>query len=198
MMTRRLRVWFAARHVAGSSALLLSALLHPCVQADDAVALRDGVGPAVESRAAAEDGARRPDTSEESSEARVRVKIVPRLSPEILTPREPAFPPAAYVVHLDEQGRVVPPPPGTRAGVRRRPAPQFVYTFVGTSPGGGIGADVSHITTYSYATVGPDGTLRSGCMQGSLEEVQAKIGALVGANESQPGEAIVKRETAQD
>ncbi len=197
-MTRRAGVWFAARHVAGSSVLFLSVLLQPCVQADDAVALRDGVGPAAESRVAEKDGARRPGTSEESSEPRVRVKIVPRLSPEILTPREPAFPPAAYVVHLDEQGRVVPPPPGTRARVRRTPAPQFIYTFMGTSPGGGIGADASHITIFSYATVGPDGTIRSGCMQGSLEEVRAKIGALVGANESHKGEAIVKRETAQD
>ncbi len=197
-MTRRAGVWFAARHVAGLTALFLSVLLQPCVQADDAVAVRDGDGLAAESRAAEKDGARRPGASENSSEPRVRVTIFPRLLPKALTPKESAFPRAGYVVHLDEQGRVVPPAPGARARVRPTPAPQFVYTFVGTSPGGGIGADASHMMTFSYATVGPDGTLRSGCMQGSLEEVQAKIDALLGADESKTDEASVTRETAQD
>lgn len=197
-MTRRVGLGFAARCVAGSSALLLSVLLQPRVQADDAVALRDADGRAVESRAAEEDGARRPGAPGEAPEPRVRVKIFQRLLPKALTPRESAFPRAGYVVHLDDQGRVTPPPPGGAARAPRSPAPQFVYTFVGTSAGGGIGSVVSHITSYSYTAVGPDGTLRPGCIQGSLEEVQAKIGVLAGEDESREDEATVKRETAQE
>lgn len=197
MKNRKAKAAYATGLIAGLSVLLLSATPHLSAQSVDDGGASASAFP-VEARPTDQVVAQGRSAPEKSLEPRVRVKIVPRLSPEVLTPRESAFPPAAYVVHLDEQGRVAPPPPGARARVRRTPAPQFVFIFVGTSPGGGIGADASHITTYSYATVGPDGTLRSGCVQGSLEEVQAKMSAVVDADESQTGEAIVKRETAQD
>lgn len=181
--------------IVGLSALLL--IITPHLSAQSVEGEGAQASP-VEARATDQDLARKPSAPEESPEPWVRVEIFPRLLPKAWTPREAVFPRAAYVVHLDEQGRVVPPPPGGAARAPRSPAPQFVFTFVGTSAGGGIGSVVSHITSYSYAAVGPDGRLRSGCMQGSLEEVQAKVGVLAGEDESREDEATVKRETAQE
>ena len=107
--------------------------------------------------------------------ARVRVETRTRVLPEALDPLKRPASRAGLRVYLDSEGRVVPAPPGSMPPARRVPQPQFVDLFVGTSSGGGIGADASHMTSYSYVTVGPDGTFEEGCLQGTLEDVREKV-----------------------
>ncbi len=178
-------------------AVLLAALLQTSVWTDeDAPAVQAGSGavtrPVVEGELPA------PSVPEKASEPVVRVKVFPGLLPRSLMPPDASFRRAGYIVYLDDQGRPAPPPPGGAARVPRAPAPQFVYTFVGTSAGGGIGSDVSHRRSYLYAAVGPDGALRSGCVQGTLEEAQAKAGALACEDDLQAGEGSVKHDVARD
>lgn len=97
-------------------------------------------------------------------------RLVPReLSPDLGTP-----PPAGVrsIAYLNEDGELVAPPPGSFVPGRLAPLPQPVTTFMGTSPGGGIGIDISHITSYSFATIGADGTLQIDCVTGPLDEAQ--------------------------
>lgn len=179
--------------------VLLAALLQPSVWTD-ADAPAAGADPGAVTRPGAELELPAPSAPEKTSEPVVRVKVFPRLLPRSLTPPEARFPRAKYIVYLDDQGRVTPPPPGAAARVARAPMPgaQFVYTFVGRSAGGGIGSDVSHLRSYSYAAVGPDGVLRTGCVQGSLEEAQAKAGALAGEDGPHVGKDGVRHDVARD
>lgn len=195
MMHERLRratVWLVRCGV-----VLLAALLQQSVWTD-AGAPAAGADPGAVTRPGAEPELPAPSVPEKATEPVVRVKVFPRLLPRSLTLPEARFPRAQYIVHLDDQGRVTPPPPGAAARAPRAPAPRFAYTFVGRSAGGGIGSDVSHLRSYSYAAVGPDGVLRTGCVQGSLEEARAKAGALAGEDGPHAGEGSVKHDVGRD
>ncbi len=179
--------------------VLLAALLQPSVWTDADAPLA-GAGPGAVTRPGAEPELPAPSVPGKASEPVVRVKVFSRLLPRSLTPPDTSFPRAGQIVHLDDQGRVTPPPPGAAARVPRAPMPgaRFAYTFVGRSAGGGIGSDVSHLRAYSYAAVGPDGVLRAGCVQGSLEEAQAKARALAGEDGERAGEGGVEHDVARD
>lgn len=197
MMIGTSNAYGAARGLVLCGAVLLAALPEaPAWTEEDTPAVQ--VGSRAATRPAVERELSAPSVPENISKPKVRVRVFPRLLPRSLMPPDASFPRAGYIVHLDDQGRVTPPPPGGAARAPRAPAPQFVYTFVGISAGGGIGSDVSHLRAYSYAAVGPDGRLRSGCVQGSLEEAQAKAGALAGGDEPHAGDAGVKHDTVQD
>ena len=197
MMNGRSNTYRAMLWLALCGAVPLAALAQAPVWSDEgAPAVQAGPGAVTRPEVASELSA--PSVAETASEPVVRVRVFPRLLPRSLTPPDASFSRARYIVHLADQGRVVPPPPGGAARAPRAPAPQFAYTFVGTSAGGGIGSVVSHLRSYSYAAIGPDGTLRSGCVQGSLEEAQAKAGALAGKDGPHAGNGGQQHDTAQD
>ena len=125
--TYRAMLWLAL-----CGAVPLAALAQAPVWSDeDAPVVQAGSGavtrPEVEGELSA------PSVAGSTSEPAVRVRVYPRSLPRSLTPPDASVPRARYIAHLVDQGRVTPPSPGDAVRAPRAPAPQSVYTFVGTS-----------------------------------------------------------------
>ena len=118
--------------------------------------------------------------SDSNGEPVVRVETpsilkLPQLKLDLVVPGSAT---TSSIAYLDEDGNLIARPPGSFTPSRSTSLPLVVRTFAGTSPGGGIGADISHIRSYSYATIGPNGSLQTDCVVAeSLEEAQARVKA---------------------
>lgn len=82
---------------------------------------------------------------------------------------------SGMIAYVDDEGNLIPRPPGVLPPTRSAPLPGPFVEFVTGVPGGGIGIDTSHIKAFTYATVGADGTLTTGCVQGTQEDFLAVV-----------------------
>lgn len=109
---------------------------------------------------------------------RVRVVQGGGLLPSIFAPVPRRFRPATgFVAYVDSEGNLAVPPAGSMPVpvAQRSPQPQPAYPFDGRSAAGGVGMEGSHIRSYVYVRVGPNGALEEGCVQGTPEVLQARL-----------------------